>query len=155
MHHDRWPAIIIARQIATERAKAQLAARGVRLPDVRAAEIKRLANGYLDQHGEELLAEANAIIEASPALRKSAERINASVSRITPNASKVPCVRAPTRSIPYSINRQRLAKQIEDTLRPIQKTPRQRGAKMPASSKRRQYDLWPTESGRYPYRTSQ
>jgi hypothetical protein len=79
------PTIIIARQIATRRAKAQLAAQGIKPYEVRARDIKRLALAYLDQHAE-LLAEADAVIEACPELRKIAERER----RLNAKATSVP-----------------------------------------------------------------
>jgi hypothetical protein len=68
-----WPTIIIARQIATKRVKAQLAAQGIKLRQVKALDIKRCAEAYLNQHAE-LLAEADEVIEACPELKKIAER---------------------------------------------------------------------------------
>lgn len=58
------PINIIARQIAARRVKAELAAHGFKPYEVKASDIKRWANAYLDQHAE-LLAEADAVIEAS------------------------------------------------------------------------------------------
>jgi hypothetical protein len=80
-----WPTIIIARQIATKRVKAELAAQGIKLRQVKALDIKRWADVYLDQHAE-LLAEAEAIIEVCPELKKIAERQRAR----DPSASRVP-----------------------------------------------------------------
>jgi hypothetical protein len=62
--------------------KAELAAQGIKLRQVKALDIKRWADVYLDQHAE-LLAEADAIIEASPALKKIAERERKRMAKTT------------------------------------------------------------------------
>src|SRR5262249_52906616 len=77
------------RQIATRRVKAQLAAQGIKLYEVKARDITRLANAYLNQHGE-LLAEADAKIEAGPELRKLAEREQRRQQRLTATAAGGP-----------------------------------------------------------------
>jgi hypothetical protein len=70
---NMWPTIVIARQIATRRVKADLAAQGIKLREVKALDIKRWAEAYLNQHPE-LVTEADDVIEACPELKKIAER---------------------------------------------------------------------------------
>ena len=79
---------IIARQIAARRVKAELAAHGFKPYEVKASDIKRWANAYLDQHAE-LLAEADAVIEASLELRKIAERERGRRSKLNAGATSV------------------------------------------------------------------
>jgi hypothetical protein len=83
------PTIVIAKQIATRRVKAELAAQGIKLRDVTALDIKRWAEAYLNQHSE-LLAEAGAIIEACPELRKMAERERKRLAKTTSVAGREP-----------------------------------------------------------------
>jgi hypothetical protein len=68
-----WPTIIIARQIAITRTKAELARQGIKIYRVKASDITRMANEYLGQHPE-LLAEADVKIETSPGLKRIVDR---------------------------------------------------------------------------------
>ena len=58
----RIAVITLARQAATKVVKAHLRARGLKLVHFTAAEIAKLAEDYLDQHGIELIAEARETI---------------------------------------------------------------------------------------------
>ena len=146
-----WPTIIIARQIATKRVKAELAAQGIKLRQVKALDIKRWADAYLNRHAE-LLAKAEAKINTSPELRKLAERQQKLMLRLN---AKATCAAwreaspAPPRCAPWLANRLRQRQQIEEAvLRAVQKTSQQRRAKTRAKSKPLQFDLWPTETVR-------
>ena len=66
----RIAVITLARQAATKVVKAELRSRGLKLVHFTAAEIAKLAEDYLNQHGAELLAQARERIERSPAFAR-------------------------------------------------------------------------------------
>jgi hypothetical protein len=63
-----------ARYLARKAVKAQLQAAGHKVSHVEARVIAMKANAYLDQHRDELIAEATMTIDSVPELRKLAEQ---------------------------------------------------------------------------------
>jgi hypothetical protein len=62
-----------ARYMARKAVKAQLQAAGYKVSHIEARIIAAQANAYLDQHRDELLAQAAMTIDSVPGLRKMAE----------------------------------------------------------------------------------
>jgi hypothetical protein len=56
----------LARQAAVKAVKRQLQAQGIKVPSLSAKDIRALADDYLGQHRERLVAEAKQIVATSP-----------------------------------------------------------------------------------------
>ena len=63
-----------ARHLAKKAVQAQMQAAGLKLSQVEAHIIAAAANAYLDQHLDDLIAEATMTIDRVPELRKLAEQ---------------------------------------------------------------------------------
>jgi hypothetical protein len=63
-------ALILARYYATKAVKAQLASQKIKLAEVDARDVRRMADAYLAEHLAELLAQAERTIAASPSLQR-------------------------------------------------------------------------------------
>jgi hypothetical protein len=90
-----------ARHLARKAVKAQLQAQGHKVSHVDARVIAMKANAYLDQHRDELIAEATMTIDSVPELRKLAEaeaRRRRKAYQITPPKSARPTPAIPTTS---------------------------------------------------------
>jgi hypothetical protein len=88
-----------ARHLARKAIKAQLQAAGHKVSHVDARVIAVKANAYLDQHRDELIAQATMTIDGSPELRKLAEKEARQRAKTVRIMSRLPTVLTSSRPI--------------------------------------------------------